>query len=245
MADNHTINRVQRNLDALCDTLGALCTQFKKTQYAFSMVGFILFQSLSYAGTSGVTHRPFYVGLLGGYGSTTWDGLVPSRANQNLAMSISTPIEVEEGGGVWGVFAGYELNPFFAVEMTYMNYTESTIAFDESSLFSFNNEGILDFRSKTETLSFMGKVMLYIPKTKVRVYSSAGIASLHRKDFLLDDTRLTPTFGVGFNFHMFNDRILSEVSGKYVAGFGESQLNPTDTFYPFLYSISYKMAYCF
>lgn len=203
------------------------------------------FQALSYAGTSEPIHRPFYIGLLGGYGSTTWDGLVPARANQNLAMSISTPIEVNEGGGVWGAFVGYELNPFFAVELTYMGYKESNVMFDEASLFSFNNHGILDFTTRTETVSLMGKVMFYIPKTKVRFYSSAGIADLHRRDMLMDDWRLTPTFGVGFNFHIFNDRILSEVGANYVAGFGESQLNPTDTFFPFLYSVSYKMAYCF
>ena len=41
---------------------------------------------------------PFYIGMLGGYGSTTWQGLVPKKANQNAAIIISTPKSVEEGG---------------------------------------------------------------------------------------------------------------------------------------------------
>ena len=61
-------------------------------------------------------HLP-YIGLIGGYGSTTWDGLVPSNRNQNIAMNMSTPIAVEEGGNVWGVLAGYEFSPHFAVEV--------------------------------------------------------------------------------------------------------------------------------
>ena len=35
--------------------------------------------------------HPFYVGVDGGYGSTTWNGLVPAPANMNLGMMTSTP----------------------------------------------------------------------------------------------------------------------------------------------------------
>ena len=58
------------------------------------------------------------------------------------------------------------------------------------SLFSFKHKGLNGFVKKMETLNLMGKVMLIIPDTRVRVYSSAGIANVHRQDMIMDDWRL-------------------------------------------------------
>ena len=52
---------------------------------------------------------PFYLGLTGGYGATTWGQLVPQNAN--VAMSLSTPTQVSESGFAWGVVGGYEFIP--------------------------------------------------------------------------------------------------------------------------------------
>jgi hypothetical protein len=186
----------------------------------------------------------FYVGALGGFGSTTWEGLVPSESNQNLAISMSTPINAHEGGQVWGFLAGYEINPYFALEANYMRYPSATIYFDSTSLFSFTNNGLTGFTTNTEALSLMGKVMLIVPNTKMRVYSSAGIANVHRQDMIVDDWRLSPSFGVGINYPI-SEHLLGELGGNYTAGFGESQLNPTDTYFPFLYSLSVRLAYFF
>lgn len=198
------------------------------------------------AGTmaNNVFKRPFYIGVLGGYGSTTWQGLVPTASNQNLAISISTPLNVTEGGGVWGGLAGYEISPYFALETSYVRYPNANITFDEISLFSFANEGETEFNTYTETLSLMGKVMLVIPNTKVRIYSGVGVAGLHRDDVLIDSWRLTPTFGAGFNYH-FTDHFMGEAGGIYTAGYGESRLNPTISYFPFLYALTLRLDYFF
>ena len=78
----------------------------------------------SFAADDKFTH-PFYVGATGGYGATTWSGLVPNQDNQNLAMSLSTPIKVTEGGAIWGAFGGYEFNKFFAIEASYNKYQDA------------------------------------------------------------------------------------------------------------------------
>ncbi|KTD23819.1 Uncharacterised protein [Legionella lansingensis] len=187
--------------------------------------------------------HPFYIGVMGGYGSTTWTGLVPTEENQNLALSISTPIEVREGGGVWGVLAGYEFTPYFALEFNYLRYPDAEVSFDPVSLFSFmNNQETL--RTKTETLDLKGKIMLVIPTTHLRLYSSAGAAGIHRNDILIDDWRLSPAFGVGLNYR-FNEHFMGELGGNYTAGYGEAQLNPSDTYFPFLYSLVLRLAYRF
>lgn len=191
-----------------------------------------------------IYHHPFYVGALGGYGSTTWQGLVPAEQNINIALSISTPIKAVEGGFAWGFYAGYEFLPTFAVEASYMSYPDATVTFDEMSIFSFNNNNQTVFTTRTQTASFIGKVLLTIPHTSLRLYSSAGVADVFRDDMLLSESRVSPTFGAGANYR-FTDRIMLEVVGNYTAGFGESRLNPADNYFPFLYSVTARLAYCF
>jgi hypothetical protein len=193
--------------------------------------------------TNQVQH-PLYVGLMGGYGSTTWQGLVPQTKNQNLALSMSTPIDVEEGGATWGVFAGYEFSPYFAVEANYMRYADSTIYFNEMSIFTFEHDGELQLTTKTDGISLIGKIMLIIPHTNFRVYSSAGATTLYRRDMLVDDWRVSPTFGVGVNYN-FTEHLMGEIAGSYTAGFGESLLSPADSYFPFLYSMTARIAYRF
>lgn len=188
--------------------------------------------------------RSLYAGAIGGFGSTTWEGLVPSQKNQNSAINMSTPIRVSEGGGVWGLMAGYEISPYFALEANYTHYPTASIGFDSMSLFTFDHDGLEQFDTETESYGLSAKVMLIIPNSNFRVFSSAGIANLHRKDLILDDWRLTPTFGLGVNYRL-SEHLMAELNGNYTAGFGESQLNPTDSYFPFLYSASFRLAYFF
>ena len=186
--------------------------------------------------------HPFYVGAAGGAGSTTWEGLVPTKTNQNLAMNLSTPTTVNEGGGVYGFFGGYEFGPYFAIEASYMHYPSAHVYFDEVSLFSFMNDGLTAFTTKTETVNVMAKIMLIIPHTLIRAYSSAGAAEVHRNDILADHWHLNPTFGLGLNYN-FTPHLMGELAANYTAGYGEAQLNPTDVYFPFLYSGFLRLAY--
>jgi opacity protein-like surface antigen len=189
-------------------------------------------------------YYPTYLGVLGGFGSTTWQGLVPSIANQNLALNISTPIAVSEGGGIWGFFAGYEASRYFAIEANYIFYPNAHITFDQDSLYTYNHDGLTSFDTHTDTASLMAKVMLVVPRTTVRAYSSFGIAGVRRKDKTYSDWRAAPTFGVGINYN-FTQRIMGELGFNYTAGYGESELNPTNDYVPFLYSGFLKLAYRF
>ncbi len=193
---------------------------------------------------SDIFRHPFYIGGIGGFGSTTWGALVPSTENQNSAISLSTPIYVSEGGAVIGAFAGYEINRFFAVEANYMHYPDAKISFEEQSLFSFLHDDQTEFTSQTEAISVMAKVMLIIPDTNIRFFSSLGGSNVHRKDILNDYWRFSPTFGAGLNYR-FTDNIMGEFGGNYTAGFGESNLNPTESYFPFLYTVNFRLAFCF
>ncbi|MDP3706398.1 MAG: outer membrane beta-barrel protein [Legionellaceae bacterium] len=211
----------------------------------FILLSFLMCSELAFskqlAKDDDIFKHPFYVGAMGGYGSTTWKGLVPSFENQNVAMTISTPISVREGGGVWGVLAGYELTHFFAIEANYLRYPDATITFDEDSLFAFEQDGLTELHTKTQTGSVLAKIMLVIPKTSMRLFSGAGVASIWRTDDINQDYRISPTFAFGANIN-FNDRLMGEIGANYTAGYGESEINPAEDFVPFLYSVFVKMA---
>ncbi|MDR3491214.1 MAG: hypothetical protein P4M12_04120 [Gammaproteobacteria bacterium] len=198
--------------------------------------------AISYTANN-ITH-PFYAGITGGYGSTTWGELVPSENKASVAMSMSTPTSVTEGGAIWGVVAGYELIPTFAIEGNYTRYPVARINFDETSLFAFNYDGRLAFTTKTESTALVAKFMLIIPRTEVRAYSSAGVAGVHRYDAIKDRWRASPTFGIGLNYNL-TEHLLAELGINYTGGYGESEMDPAEDFIPFLYSGFLRLAYRF
>lgn len=195
---------------------------------------------VAYAYTNDTFRYPFYLGLTGGYGETTWEGLVPPKNKQNFAMAMSAPVRVNEGGFVGGVFVGYEFLPVFAVELGYFSYPDATVKMDEQSIVTSMHEQMIEMSTGTEVVALTGKVMMLIPHTSIRAYSSAGIAGMHRWDSINDCWRATPTFGVGFNYNI-TDRYMVELAGNYTAGYGEAELSPVEDYMPFVYSVFLRL----
>lgn len=183
-----------------------------------------------------------YFGVALGYGSTTWQGLVPAHENQNLATSLSTPIRVKEGGVAEGGFIGYEFFCNFAIEASYTHYPNATIFFDNISLFSFDNNQLTNFITHTEAFALIGKI--FVPINGIALYSTTGVAKIHRKDMLLDAWRISPIFGGGISYPL-NKFFEVALAADYIAGFGESQLSPANSYFPFLYAVNLKLAYYF
>lgn len=210
----------------------------------------MLFASTGYAALEksyegNVYQHPFYVGIIGGYGSTTWGQLI-SKENDDIdqqMMSISTPIKVSEGGAIAGVYMGYEFLPTFALEFSYVHYPNAEVYFDPNSIYSMDEtDGSEGFVTHTETISLSGKFMLLIPHLMgLRAFSSVGASAIHRNDSLSERWRVNPTFGVGFNY-MLTPRMMAEMGIDYTAGYGESQLSPADNFVPFLYTAFFRLA---
>jgi hypothetical protein len=208
------------------------------------IVIFLDFFTLAHAADDDKFRYPFYVGLAGGYGSTTWNMLVPSAHKANSAMALSTPTDVREGGFAGGVFAGYEIIPQFAVELNYTKYPQANLSFSKRSLFSYRNNHSTGFTSNTENVGLVGKFMVIIPRTTVRAFSSVGIAGIHRADMLANQWRATPTFNVGFNYNL-TPHVMTELAVNYTGGAGESELTPTDDYIPFLYAVYLRLGYRF
>lgn len=217
-----------------------------KKQLVFFFLQLLFCVNVLEAGSLGGEKRQhLYFGPQLGYGSTTWDGLVPGKKNQGMPMSASTPIRVEEGGGVWGLFGGFEFTPNFALEGSYMHYPDAKIVFDpETSLLSFWNNGLAKFDTHTETISMMAKLMLPLENTVFRIFSAAGVAAVHRDDYFKKDWLVSPSFSVGLNYAL-SQQLMLEFAGNYTAGYGDARPIPSDSYYPFLYSGSLRLAYRF
>lgn len=182
-----------------------------------------------------IYRHPFYAGVTFAYGATTWGYLVPK--DDNIAMNLSTPTEVKESGEEWGIVAGYEFIPSFALEFSYDHYPRAKITFDSSSLLSFNHDGLTTFYTDTESVSLVGKFMVLIPHNEnFRAFASGGAAYVQRNDIITDKHVLSPKFGIGGNFLM-NDFVAMEFGIDYTAGNGESEIDPAQDFIPFLYSV--------
>ncbi len=177
---------------------------------------------------------PGYLGVTCGYGATTWGYLIPQDGD-NTAMNLSTPIRVAENGTLWGLYGGYEVNHTFAFEAAYMHYPTAKVYFDPASLFTFENN-LAGFVTHTQAISLVGKFMIVIPRnTNFRVYSSVGAAGIHRDDLLNNIWKLSPKFGVGLTY-LITEHMMAELGIEYLAGDGVSELNPANSFIPFLYA---------
>lgn len=194
------------------------------------------------AATDPLIQRPVYVGLNGGFGSTTWRGLVPTWRNQNIALSVSTPIKVEEGGQVYGFFTGYEFTRYLALEMNYRHYPTAEVNFDEFSLYAFEHNDLTHLSTQTDTVSLMAKIMLTIPETTAQAYSSFGAGRILRKDNISRLIKISPAFGAGFTVDA-TPHVLVDLGFNYTAGYGESELSPSNHYIPFLYSCTLGIAY--
>lgn len=185
--------------------------------------------------------KPFYFGVTSGYGATTWSQIVPTHTD--AAMELSTPIHTQEGGIVWGLVAGYEILPVFALQLSYIRYPDATIYYSPLSLFTFDY-GVTQFTSHTETVALTGKYIIYIPHTALRSFSSAGVARLHRYDFIRNSYRLSPTFALGFIYPV-TPHVQAEIAFNYTAGYGESEIDPVEHYMPFLYAGVITLSYHF
>ncbi len=176
---------------------------------------------------------PGYLGVTVGYGATTWGYLIPP--DDNAALGLSTPIRVSENGTLWGLYGGYEVNHAFAFEAAYMHYPTAKVYFDPASLFTFENN-LTGFVTHTQAISLVGKFMIVIPRnTDFRIYSSVGAAGIHRDDLLSNRWKLSPKFGVGLTY-LITEHMMAELGIEYLAGDGVSELNPAESFIPFLYA---------
>lgn len=194
------------------------------------------------------THHPFYMGVLVGYGSTDWSeltancsGLNPSQCDQ---VRDAAPVSAGDFGAVWGVTAGYEVQPHFAFEASFINFPETKVKFSDANSYPQFNYTSATMVSHTYAFDVIGKFMVRIMDTGVRAFADAGMAVTHRHDVLANLYRINPTFGIGFDY-VFHPHWMLDGEFQYIAGYDQATLTPAIDYSPFLFSIHLVIAYRF
>jgi hypothetical protein len=190
--------------------------------------------------SSNEVENPWFVGGVLGYGSTTWNGLVPNASAQSDALKLSTPIEVREGGFIWGVSGGVEAIKNFQLQLEYLDFPDANVKFDEFSLYADENNNETEFNSKTHVWSIQGKFLVPWQDSNLRIFASGGPAWMSRRDNLYENDLWTPTFGIGLNY-IVNKYSMVDVAFSYTAGNGQSELNPSAHYMPFLYGVLVRL----
>lgn len=206
-------------------------------------------------------HHPFYIGGLLGYGSTDWSHIVAScdpnstdtRCEDDVPDSV--PTSAGDSGATVGLTMGYEIQPHFAFETSFIRYPTTRITFTNA----YNNlpldsgtpipapfdiNGNASFDSYTYVYDVIGKFMVGIMDTSIRAFADAGMAVTYRSDPLNTFSRVNPTFGVGLDY-VFAEHWMVDGEFQYVAGYAKSNLTPATTYSPFLYSTNLVLAYRF
>lgn len=185
--------------------------------------------------------HPFYVGAQIGYATTTWKHLV----SEDMSLWGTTPLHVKEGDLSWGIFIGYEFEPQFALEAEYLRLPTATLAFDKQMSIYIYRDHIQRLRTKTDVMTVHGKFMAPLASLPIRIFAIAGIAIIHRTDFLADTkSNVGADFGAGFNFNV-SPHVLAEFGFEFFTGQGVTEYEPIRNFIPFLYTLHFKLAYRF
>jgi len=195
-------------------------------------------------------HHPLYVGALAGYGSTDWSELT-AKCNGDMACEAdllsSVPRSAGDSGITAGVTIGYEIQPHFAFEASFIRFPDTKVVFDSpinTNCYPQLNNVNGTFTSHTYVFDVIGKFMVSILGTSIRGFADAGMAVTHRHDILNTFFHINPTFGVGLDY-VFAEHWMVDGEFQYIAGYDKSTLTPADDYSPFLYSLHILIAYRF
>lgn len=222
----------------------------------------LFFSAISFANTTTPTYikygnHPFYIGGLIGYGSTDWSQLTPNENCDQDCQNVieaSVPSSAGDKGAVFGITMGYEVQPHFAFEASFMRFPTTTISFTNELYYTQNYPQLFtqndlyeyngSFNSNTYSSDFIGKFLVPIMNTSIRGFADAGMAVTYRTDPLNSFARIEPTFGVGLDY-VFAEHWMADWEFQYIAGYAKSNTTPAVSYTPFLYSLHLVLAYRF
>lgn len=188
----------------------------------------------SSANTFPYTDEHFYIGPSIGYGDTNWNMLTTT----DFMLTVSLPSDAKDQGVAGGAIAGYQFNPYFAIQSSFLELPKTVISFlNDTAYTPIIGSDPTSINSYTHVFTLTAKFMLPIFINQIpglRIYSNAGLAYVHRNDVLATKGRIGGAFGVGVLYNI-NNRIATQFSFDYDTGYGKSTLLPAQFYIPFVY----------
>lgn len=196
----------------------------------------LLGASVASAKSTLLTDKPFYAGILAGYGSTSWGHMV--SADSTTLIALATPVDASDHGMVWGALLGYQFSPNFAFETTYVHYDDTNVKFLDYSFYT----PILEINSKSSSVSIVGKFIAPMPWWSLYGYADAGAAVTIRRDALANRQSVGAAFGLGF-LKPVSDNMVADFSFQFHTGYAISEMKPALDYIPFLLSGQLRLIY--
>ncbi len=216
-------------------------TLFKRL--AWLLAG-VVFATAAQAGKIEMTDKPakrsIYLGLIGGYGETTWSNIV-GHDGQTL---IVTPEAAKEGGADIGMQVGFEVNRGFALEFGYLHFSDASLYFDSDAQAVLN----VGHRMVTKTQAVFFDTKIYTPLSRDdrwRLYGKIGMEATNRRDVLMTyKWRVGAIFGMGFSYDQ-GEHWMYQLGFDYLSGYGDSEVEPLNKYVPFVYALNASVSYKF
>lgn len=184
-------------------------------------------------------HQGWYLGLLGGYGSTNWNKIGTS----DTTLQTSLPSGSNDTGLTLGAFIGYDIGRHFGVEFRYQHFSNSKISFGQYNEYAPPPYDAFTMTSQTQSIMLLGKLRAQLFR-KWELYSIMGGAFTLRKDQLGDPNGFGGIFGGGTAIH-FSKYWQSSLEFYFVTGDATIDLEPARNYLPFLTALSFKISYLF
>jgi opacity protein-like surface antigen len=190
------------------------------------------------ATTSHAVTNDYYVGILGGYGSTNWSKLATTDENLQLAL----PSGATDSGATWGVVAGDNINENFGAEFRYQKFADSKISFSGINEYSPDFEPFT-MTSHTESYMLLGKLRVPLNKS-FEIYSLMGAGMTYRKDQLNSLHSIGAAIGAGAELSV-TTHWHNSLEFYLVTGNATINIEPALYYQPFLTSFVDKVSYYF
>ena len=184
-------------------------------------------------------HQQWYLGTLAGFGTTNWSKITTT----DITLQNSLPSHAKDTGLTWGILIGDNINQHYGIEFRYQHYKNSAISFADYNEYApppYANNAFTMI-SKSYNIALLGKLQAQ-PKSYLNIYSLIGLSYTHRSDRLANIGGLGGFFGAGFTFSICKQWALGP-EFDFVTGNEKVTLYPSETYLPFLTSLSVKLIY--
>lgn len=193
----------------------------------------------------------FYVGGMSGNADADWSSVVGT----DISTLGPNPLSADGNGMLFGLDAGYQFSPHFAIEGEFIDLPSSKLVFESQN--DYHAGKTLNTTMLFAAIVF--KVIAPLPNSKFSVFVDAGPAYqyLHyphsgvdvpaygyAESTLGDIGTWAPTFGGGLLYRI-NNHWQAEGSFQYAPGTGRSVQNPMNYYVPEIYAGTFKLDYIF
>jgi hypothetical protein len=185
----------------------------------------------------------FYAGGMFGNANENWSDVVST----DPLTQKTNPLSADGNGILFGLDAGYQFSPHFAIEGEMISLPSTKLVFYQKldpykTPDNMYNVGVVNASMVFAAVEF--KVIAPLPNSKFSLFVDAGPGYVYMDYPITNIGIIVPTFGGGLLYRI-NDHWQAEGAFQYAPGTGKSVGDPMYFFVPETYAGTFKLDYIF